>query len=292
MTDPSLAAEGSIAAGAPRVTSVADPVLPPAPKTAEGPAAPGDWSQALDPDLRSLAEAKGWASPAEAVRSYQSLERLLGADKIALPGKEAGPEAWEPVWQKLGRPAKPEGYSFGPPAGATGYDEGLARWARGAFHKAGVPDRMAAALHDGFLEQQAALRQEAASAERLAQEELEAALARDWGPARDAKLAAARRAAETFAEEPATLDRLEQAIGAAAVLKLFARIGESMGEDRMLGAGNGAGRLTPADAEAEIRRVRGEAMKDPRHPLVDKTHPDHGRLVRELEALYSAAFPA
>lgn len=283
MTDPSLAG-GDAVTPAPlgRTPASADPL-----------AAPGaDWSQTLDAELRSLAEAKGWASPAEAVRSYQSLERLLGADKIALPGKDAAPEAWETVWQKLGRPAKPEGYSFGRPAGAADYDEGLARWAREAFHKAGMPQRMAATLHDAFLQQHAARRQEAAATERRAQEDLEGTLARDWGPARDAKIAAARRAAETFADGPETIDRLEQAIGTAAVLKLFARIGETMAEDRILGAGNGAARLTPADAEAEIRRVRNEAMKDPRHPLIDKTHPDHGRLVREMEGLYNAAFPA
>jgi hypothetical protein len=65
-----------------------------------------------------------------------------------------------------------------------------------------------------------------------------------------------------------------------------------MGEDRILGAGGLGGRLAPADAEAEIRRIRGEAMTNPRHPLIDKTHPDHARLVREMEGLYGAAYPS
>ena len=260
-----------------------------APSAPDG--SPAGWSQPLDAELRGLVEAKGWASPAEAVRSYQALERMLGADKIALPGKEAPPEAWDAVWQKLGRPAKPEGYGFARPEGLADYDEATAQWARAAFHKAGLPHRMAAELHDSFLKHRAERGQALAAAERHAEAELDAALTRDWGPAREGKIAVARQAARTFADGPEAVDKLERAIGTAAVLKLFARIGEAMGEDRILGAGASGARLAPADAEAEIRRIRGEAVKDPRHPLIDKTHPDHARLVREIEGLYGAAYP-
>ena len=261
---------------------------------ADAPAAtsPAGWTQSLEPELGALAEAKGWASPAEAVRSYQALERMLGADKLAVPGKEAGPEAWAAVWRKLGRPATPEGYALAKPAGAAEYDEAMAQWARGAFHKAGLPQRMAAELHESFLKQRAEARATADAAERRMEAELDATLTRDWGPARDAKIAMARRAAQTFVEAPAAVDRLEQALGTAGVLKLFARIGEAMGEDRLIGSGGPGGRLTPADAEAEIRRIRNEAVRDPRHPLTDKTHPDHARLVREMEGLYQAAYPS
>jgi hypothetical protein len=291
LTEPSPAGGESLAAAPSDVpASRTEPAASAAASPAPASPAPG-WAAGLEPELRGLAEAKGWASPAEAMRSYQALERMLGADKLALPGKEAGPEAWEAVWRKLGRPAKPEGYQLAKPAGATEYDEAVAQWARGAFHKAGLPQRMAAELHDGFFKQRAEARAAAAAAERRAEAELDAALTRDWGPTRDAKIAMARRAAQSFVEEPEAVPRLEQALGTAAVLKMFAKIGEAMGEDRLLGSGGPGGRLAPADAEAEIRRIRNEAVRDPRHPLVDKTHPDHARLVREMEGLYQAAYP-
>jgi hypothetical protein len=261
-----------------------------APPRPESPAA--DWSRTLDAELGALVEAKGWASPSEAVRSYQALECMLGADKIAIPSKDAKPEAWDAVWQKLGRPAKPEGYGFAKSTGLADYDEATAEWARAAFHKAGLPQRMATELHESYLKHRAERGTALAAAERRAEAELDAALSLEWGAAREGKTAIARRAAQSFADGPETIDRLERAIGTAAVLKLFARIGEAMGEDRMLGAGGPGGRLAPADAEAEIRRIRGEAMKDPRHPLVDKTHPDHARLVHEMEGLYGAAYPS
>lgn len=47
---------------------------------------------------------------------------------------------------------------------------------------------------------------------------------------------------------------------------------------------------TPTASET-IRRTCGEALKDPRHPPIEKAHPDHGRLVRETEGLYGSAYP-
>ena len=46
------------------------------------------------------------------VKSYLSAQRLVGANKIAVPNKMATDEDWQQVFQKLGAPNKPEDYKY------------------------------------------------------------------------------------------------------------------------------------------------------------------------------------
>ncbi len=87
---------------------------------------PGD-DGGLDAHLGQLVAQKGWRSAKDVLTSYQNLERLVGADKLALPARDAGPEAWAPVWEKLGRPTDATGYSFAAPHEGA-YDQDAADW--------------------------------------------------------------------------------------------------------------------------------------------------------------------
>ena len=46
------------------------------------------------------------------VKSYLSAQKLVGANKVAIPNKMATDEDWDEVYKKLGRPAKPEDYKY------------------------------------------------------------------------------------------------------------------------------------------------------------------------------------
>lgn len=253
--------------------------------------ASADWTASLDPDVAPVISTKGWKTPSEAIRSYVSLERMLGAEKVAIPGKDAKPEDWESVWAKLGRPKSGDGYEFKAPEDYKDYNKDLADWARSAFHKAGVPARMANELHDAYVRYcQESWKSGQRSLESNLAETFRAVDA-EWGPDRDAKIAAARRAAQVFADSPDVVVKLEQIAGTADVLKMLARIGEAMTEDKMLG-GRSQGRMTAGDAEAEIKRLRAEAIANPKHALMDKSHPDHVAAVRRMEQLYNVIYPS
>lgn len=260
--------------------------------TTPAPAAPAsDWSAAFDGDTRALVAAKGWRGPEDAVKSYAHLERLVGAEKIAVPGADAPAEAWDAVYARLGRPAKAEDYALAAPEGLAGYSEELAAGFRAAAHAAGLSTRQASALHDFYVKAAAERARADAAAGDSASAELASALRRVWGPQYEAKVASARRAARAFAP-PETLDTLERAMAAPQLVALFARIGEAMGEDRLAGgAGEGASfALDPGAAKAEIARIEGQ-MTDPKSPLMDRSHPEHDTLVRRRDALYRLAFP-
>ena len=46
------------------------------------------------------------------VKSYLSAQKLVGANKVAIPNKMATDEDWDEVYKKLGRPATPEDYKY------------------------------------------------------------------------------------------------------------------------------------------------------------------------------------
>jgi hypothetical protein len=255
----------------------------------ETPLITGDWSSGFDADTQALVAAKGWRSPEDALKSYANLERLMGGEKIALPGADAPTEAWDAVYARLGRPAKAEDYAFDKPEGLASYSDELASGFRKAAHAAGLSARQAATLHDFYIGQAHERMAAEAEAADAASEELAVDLRRRWGADYDGKLALARRAARTFAPGN-SLDRLEASIEAPALMSLFARIGEAMGEDRL--TGDGGGHFAPSfdDARTEIARIEGQ-MTNPKSPLMDRAHPEHDSVIRRRDALYRLAFP-
>ena len=248
-----------------------------------------DWSAAFEPDTKAMVATKGWRGPEDALKSYANLERLIGGDKIALPSSDAPPEAWDAVYAKLGRPERAEDYALVKPEGFAGYSDELAAGFKQAAHSAGLSDRQAKALHDFYVSQAANRAAEEAERADAASEELTGELRAKWGPQFDAKVALARRAARAFAPGEA-LDALESSLEAPALLSLFARIGEAMGEDRLIGDGGALMALGPESARAEIAKIEGQ-MIDPRSPLMDRSHPEHDTLVARRSALYRVAFP-
>ena len=268
----------------------------PAPETAPAAAAPPaaqpafDWRQVLGESYgrhERLLQAKGWKGPADVLKSYAGLESMIGTEKVALPGKSAPPEAWDAVWNRLGRPESPEGYAFAAPAEGTPYAEETAQKFRQAAHAAGLTAKQAAALHDWWLGEatagQAATLEQGARAEGELARKLETA----WGSDKEARLDAARRAARHFGLGEQQLARLESVAGDFRLLEGLAAIGAQLGEDSLVGRQTAM--ATQGQAEAEIRRLR--ADPDFRRAYVERSHPGHDEAVRRMSELAERANP-
>jgi hypothetical protein len=249
-----------------------------------------DWRQGLEDDLAGLVQQKGWRSAKDVLTSYRSLEKMLGGDRVALPGKDAGPDAWGPVWEKLGRPADAAGYVLSAPgdgdAAGGDYDGPTAQWFRDTAFDLGLTQTQAAKLHDAFLErfgkepQPAAAQEEAPDLKAL------------WGRQHDRNMAAARRAYGTFLGDEEQFNQIADGIGLPALLDLLAKVGHATGEDSMTGradARNGGPR-SAAEALSEIGKLQAAAKTDPKHPYTNKTHPDHAATVKRMEDLFALAY--
>lgn len=264
-------------------------------------AAPKDidkgWSAALDDSLRGLVEAKGWRTPADALKSYTHLERMVGGDKITVPGRDARPEEWERLYAKLGRPESAENYDLGDfmPPPELPWDPAIESSMLEAMHRAGLSSRQARALvsHYAEIQSEAVARMRAAlgrSAERASDE-----LRRAWGAEYGARLDMANRAfAHAAGEERDGLKNLRLADGSLLgnhplVIRAFARLGEGLGEHGLAGRGGRHLTITPEDAKAEIQRLHSDptAMQ----ALTDKSHPDYESAVAKRKRLYEIAYP-
>lgn len=264
------------------------------PTTMEAAPAPAaDWRAALPPDLREHPSLRHLGDVAALAREHVNAQGLIGRKGVIPPSDRDGPEAWSRFYAQLGRPEKPDGYELRAPEGFQGYDEGFAAWFREAAHSAGLSPRQAAALHDRYLELAQRRGAESAAEQERRVEEAERELRREWGRGYERNLALARRAAAAFADEEITA-AISDRFGEASLVRLFARIGESMAEDRLAGSGSSGGGfgLDAGGARREIDRIQGEAFRDARHPLMDASHPEHDGLIERLRQLYRVAYPA
>ena len=276
---------------------------PPAPAAPPAPAPGADsWATGLAPEHKSLVEAKGWKSPADALTSYAELERTLGANKLAVPDKDAGPEDWDKVYSALGRPEAADKYDLGdfkPPEGLPWNPE-VQTAMLGVMHQAGLNSRQAQTLIAGYAETQAKAWQAFNAGQAQALETAQGELRSEWGGKFDEKIELANRVAKhAFGEQLEAARQLQLNDGSflldnPLIARAFAAIGEAFAEDGALPKGD-AGGLFPAStaegAKAEIARIRAAAHGDPKHPYHDQRHPEHRALHRRMQELYAVAHP-
>jgi len=244
-----------------------------------------DWRADLDDGLGALVQQKGWRSARDVLSSYQNLEKLVGGDRVAVPARDAGAEAWGPVWDKLGRPKDAADYEFAPPEGIS-YDKAHAEWFRATAFKLGLSQDQAQELHDAFLAHFPA----AEAAEPPDDSGVD--LRQLWGRQYERNMAAARRAYGAFLGDEKPFQEIADGIGEGALMDLLAKVGRAIGEDSITARADakGNGPRSAGEALSEIARLQQAAKADAKHPYVNKTHPEHKATVKRMEDLFAVAY--
>jgi hypothetical protein len=208
------------------------------------------YAEALPAETHEFVANKAWKGPADVVNAYQSLERFVGAEKagrgVILPKDDNDADGWNGLYQKLGRPEKPEGYGL-----ESDFGKAAAPW----LHEAGLTPRQAKALAskwDGYVSSQQEAQQKAL-ADQWEQES--AALKSEWGDKYDANLDVAKRAAQRLGVDEATLEKIQSGMGQAGLMKFMSQVGALFAEDKSPEGTRPAGGRTPEVAQAEIRAL-------------------------------------
>lgn len=227
---------------------------PPAPPAAGG----AFYDSFQDADLKGWLQTKGVKSPEDLALSYKNLEKFVGSEKVPLPKDANDAEGWDRLFKAAGRPDAPDAYGLDKIEGA---DPEFSKAAAAAFHKAGLNPQQAANLVE-FYGAQAKAVQEAQETAFAQQAQLDIGeLRRDWGPAFDAKLEAAKRATKLAGLDDATTQKIERSLGIKAAAELFAKIGEATSESTFRSGGSQGGDsafVTPQGATEKIAQLKAD----------------------------------
>ena len=250
-----------------------------------------DWLDGSDDNTADFVRTKGWGDLDAVIRSYQNLESMLGNDRagrtVTLPKDEDDADGYDALYERLGRPASPDGYDFDALPGEL-VDEGLLGWFREAAHGAGLSARQAVTLFDAWRVMAADRAQAAQHTRQQAQDDAVEALRDKWGDDFDRQMTAARQAAQRFGGEQ--LDALQHTLGLAPVTEILARVGAAMSEDSLpVGEGRNAFGLSPAEARAGYEQRK--ADPDFLAALQDAAHPGHAAASAERARYLAAIWP-
>ena len=243
------------------------------------PAAPVGFLDSLPDDLRMEPSLRNFTDPASLAKSYVHAQRMIGADKIPLPGKTATDEDWANVWAKLGRPQAPSEYQlqFENPL-LAGSD--LESFKQSAF-EAGLNNRQVERMAK-FLESTVSGAETSRSemAEKAVYE-AEQELRQEFGQAFEQRMALAYNAATQLLGDASLLDEVELSDGRVLgdhpqVVRMFAKLAEQIGEDKLLGETSEL-IMTPQEAGQRIAEM---TRRD--SPYWDKLHPEHDTYVDEV----------
>lgn len=265
----------------------------PAAPAAPAAAPTGQWFDGFDDDSKGYVQNKGWNDPKDLLGSYRNLEKLTGAgpDKLLKLPSGTDPAEMDAFYAKLGRPESPEGYKLPVPDGDDG---AFAKTAAGWFHELGLTATQAEKLSAKWNEHigQQAQQAEAGRAEQYKAniEKENQALSGEWGAAYEQNISIAQTAAREFGFDGPTIDKLEEALGFAGLMKFMHNVGSKIGEASFIaGDSNGAagrfGVMTPAQAQSQIKSLQNDAGFIKRYTSGDS------EAKAQMEKLHKWAYP-
>lgn len=256
------------------------------------PAPSTDWRSGLSEDLASHSAIKDIASIEDLAKSAIHAQQMVGADKIAVPGKDADAQAWEDVYNKLGRPEKAGDYELPQENVPSLEDQGAQlEEFKGEAHRLGLNKQQFAGLVR-FMAEKGQQGSEAAQANMTEmQKQAVATLQQEFGAAYDQNLNLAKSAVEQFGGEELKAVLNQTGLGNnPELVKAFARIGKMVASDEIIGKG---GResfvMSPGEAQEAImqKKLDVEFMA----AYTQNHHPGHMAAVEEMQNLFELANP-
>ena len=209
------------------------------------------------------------------VKSYLSAQRLVGANKVAIPNKMATDEDWEEVYSKLGRPAKPEDYKYSFSEEEINQDQ-LKNFNETA-HRIGLLPKQAERIIKFYNEMNTQAEVDNQKMFEAKQTEAMADLKKEFGPTYTKRLDQAKKlATETLGNEMLNNTVLKDGTrlgDSVEVIKAFSMLADKLSEDEII-KGEGTGYQTASEIEKEISELTEDGS-----PYWQKTHPNHAKTV-------------
>jgi len=230
-----------------------------------------------DPNIEKFTEIDALA------KSYINATKMIGQDKVVIPTNNSTEEAWNEVYDKLGRPESAEKYSLDAKSEVVNFDEAAIKSFAEQSHKLGLNNKQAQGILEFYKNNMEGTAQQEKIDVETAHAQAEQQLRQEWGRDFDNKI----KQAKALAQANIDLKFLESQLKDGSkvgdhpeVIKGFAKMASMMQEDKIVTTESenvNKGR----DLESEISTI----MNDKSHPYHVKGHPDHDKSVQQMLTL-------
>lgn len=283
--------------GAPDITdppaggSNPPPAAPPASEPGAGDPPGKSWLEGLG-DLGKDPSLQMFKDPSALAKSWVSAQKMIGADKIVIPGKEATDEDWENLYNKLGRPKTADEYKFSMPEGVK-EDENMSKAFKALAHKAGLSPKQAQAIveWDAKNKLEQAKNYEANQNNTLKQS-LDAYKQELGGEEKfKATVDKARVAVRALADDGFKAYLRDSGMGSSPqAISFFAKLADMMGEDKIRdGTGVPFTNEDPANIQAQITDLEAKMFKDINNTNMSSWVEQRDKLYQRLHNLRKGA---
>ena len=216
------------------------------------------------------------------VKSYLHSQKLVGADKIAIPNKYSTDEDWKKVYKQLGTPETGEGYKYKLPEDHQIEDETLKNFSNEAA-KLGLLPKQANGVMNYYNEIIKQGLSDQAAQQKTAQDEAVVELRKEFGASYQKEIQSAKNLVHaTLGKEfidNALLQDGSRLGDNPTVIKAFVNLANKLSEDTII-KGDGVPYLTVPEINKLIA-----SLLQPGSAYWDKRNPAHTEAVEEVAAL-------
>ena len=237
-----------------------------------------NFKELIPEDYKDEKSLQNFSTMDDFVKSYLSAQKLVGANKVAIPNKMATDEDWDEVYKKLGRPDKPDDYKYSFKDDEINQDQ-LKSFNETA-HRIGLLPKQAERIIKFYNELNE--QQQADQSKVFEEKQVEAMsnLKKEFGPTYNKRLDQAKKlATETLGTEMLNNTILKDGSRLGdnvSVIKAFSMLADKLSEDEIV-KGEGTGYVTASEIEKEIAELTEDGS-----PYWNKTHPNHKKTVDQV----------
>jgi hypothetical protein len=253
-----------------------------------------DWRAGLDVSVKEHPSLKNFKSPGDLAKSWVEAQKLIGRDKIPVPGEKATKEDWDMVFERLGRPKDKDGYTLPElqtPEGFPAANKEFMDTFKQKAHELGMLPQQVNELYKWYMDQSVNEFNQHNQSRIQERGKAETTLRKAWGKAFEQNFTIAEQAVNKYGT-PKFINKLKQSgmNNDPDMIQFIADMAKNFSEDKIAGRPQGL-TLSPEEAIARIAQMKAEGLGNPKHPMNDKRHPEQEIWKAKWKEAHEMAYP-
>ena len=241
------------------------------------------WKESISEQYRNDPNIEKFTEIDALAKSYINATKMIGQDKVVIPTNNSTEEAWNEVYDKLGRPESAEKYSLDAKSKVVSLDENAVKQFAETSHKLGLNNKQAQGLLEFYKQNMEGTAQQAKIDTETAQAQAEQELRSEWGREFDTKVKQASSLAKANMKPEIldmTLSNGTRLGDHPEIIRGFAKIAGMMAEDKIVS--------TESESVQSNQSIQDEIdtiINDRASPYWNKSHPNHDKQVQQVYTL-------